>query len=120
VLGLAALASLAACGDSTASPAPTLDPNAPPPTTIPVTLTDAGCSPQDFTLKPGTVVFAVTNPGSTKVKEMEIQDAAGHVRGDVEGVGVGTTRSLIIELKPGTYRVRCPEDAATGGTITVG
>jgi hypothetical protein len=50
---------------------------------------------------------------------MEVQDNNGHVRADVEGVTPGHTRSFIVQLKLGTYRVRCPETAPTGGTITV-
>jgi iron uptake system component EfeO len=93
------------------------DPSIP---SVTVTLTDDGCQPSSFDLAAGDVVFTVTNGGTTKVKEMEVQDASGHLRADVEGVQPGQTRSLIVKLEPGaTYRVRCPEDAPTGGTITV-
>jgi hypothetical protein len=84
-----------------------------------VSLTEAGCSPQDFTLHPGAVEFRVTNRGSNKAGEMEVQTSAGHVVGDVEGVAPGHTRSFVVRLKVGSYRVRCPEEAPTGGTITV-
>jgi iron uptake system component EfeO len=93
------------------------DPAAP---SVAVTLTDTGCEPTSFDLPAGDVVFKVANGGTTKVKEMEVQDANGHLRGDVEGVQPGQTRSFVVTLEPGmTYRVRCPEDAPTGGTITV-
>ena len=93
------------------------DPSVP---TISVTLTDAGCQPTSFDLPAGDVVFKVTNGGTTKVKEMEVQDGDGHFRGDVEGIQPGQTRSFVVTLKLGnTYRVRCPEDAPAGGTITV-
>jgi hypothetical protein len=84
-----------------------------------VELTDAGCTPDNFTLSPGDIEFRVTNNASSKVKEMEVQSEAGHVIGDVEGVTPGHTRSFVVNLKVGTYRVRCPEDAPTGGSITV-
>jgi uncharacterized cupredoxin-like copper-binding protein len=87
---------------------------------IAVKLTDAGCEPSDFSLHPGTTVFSVTNAGTTKVKEMEITDQRGNVRGDVEGVGPGRSGSFVIDLKPGVYRVRCPEDSRKIGTLTVG
>ncbi|HEV3231946.1 MAG TPA: cupredoxin domain-containing protein [Candidatus Dormibacteraeota bacterium] len=86
---------------------------------ISVSLSDAGCRPQDFNLHPGTVIFAVSNAGSTKVEEMEISDGQGHVKGDVEGVAPGQSKSFVVDLKAGSYRVRCPQDAPTGGTITV-
>ena len=113
---------LASCGDDAGDPednataSVTADSTSP---TYAVTLSDAGCNPDSFTLHPGVVVFKVTNSGSTSVKEMEIQDGQGHVRGDVEGVEPGTTRSFVVDLKTGTYRVRCPQTATHGGTITV-
>jgi iron uptake system component EfeO len=117
LVALAVLALGACSGDDTKSKAVPDDPAAP---TIAVTLTDAGCQPSSFDLPAGDVVFTVTNSGTTKVKEMEVQDANGHLRGDVEGVQPGQTRSFVVTLKLGnTYRVRCPEDAPTGGTITV-
>lgn len=108
---------LAACGSSSKETTRPKDGPAPP--VHAVTLTDAGCNPENFTLHPGYHEFRVTNPGSKKVKEMEVQRADGHVFGDVEGVKPGTTRSFVVNLKVGSYRVRCPEDAPTGGTITV-
>ena len=117
-LALAAAVLLAACssGEDENKAVPD-DPSVP---TIPVTLTDAGCQPTSIDLPAGDVVFKVTNGGTTRVTEMEVQDANGHLRGDVEGVEPGQTRSFVVTLKAGsTYRVRCPEDAPTGGTITV-
>jgi len=87
---------------------------------IAVTLSDAGCTPESFSLHPGTTIFSVTNSGSTDVEEMEIRDQQGHVRGDVEDVQPGETRSFVVDLPVGSYIVRCPEDATTGGTVTVG
>ncbi len=109
---------LSGCGGSGSSSAkPSDQPGAP---TIPVTLDDGGCTPTNFTVHAGDVVFAVTNPAGKKVTEMEVQDPNHHVRGDVEGVTAGHTRSFRVTLKAGvTYLVRCPESAPTGGTITV-
>ena len=108
---------LCGCGSSAAKTKPPDDPGAP---TVPVTLTNTGCDPTDFTLHPGQVIFVVTNPspGSKHVTEMEVQDPNGHVRADVEGVTAGHTRSFRVTLEAGiTYRVRCPETAPTGGSI---
>jgi hypothetical protein len=114
---------MAACSSSSGGSASTTRPTDQPTTpAIAVTLTDSGCVPTDFELHPGTVTFRVTNPqpGTSKFTEMEVQDNNGHVRADVEGVTPGHTRSFIVALKIGTYRVRCPESAPTGGMITVG
>jgi iron uptake system component EfeO len=108
---------MAACGSSDKPAARPSDDPGPP--VIAVTLTDAGCVPDTFALHPGDVEFRVTNNGSQKTKEMEVQTPDGHVRGDVEGVQPGHTRSFVMKLSVGTYRVRCPEDAPAGGTITV-
>jgi uncharacterized cupredoxin-like copper-binding protein len=108
---------VASCGSSDKPTArPTDDPGPP---MINVKLTDSGCVPENFTLRAGDVEFRVTNVGAEEVTEMEVQDSDGHVRGDVEGVEPGHTRSFVVALQVGTYRVRCPEEAPTGGTITV-
>lgn len=108
---------LAACGSSDKETTRPKDGPAPP--VHAVTLTEAGCTPEDFTLHPGYVEFRVTNRGTDKAGEMEVQTTEGHAVGDVEGVKPGTTRSFVVNLKVGRYRVRCPEEAPTGGTITV-
>jgi uncharacterized cupredoxin-like copper-binding protein len=106
---------IAACGSSDKPAARPSDDPGPP--VVAVELTDAGCVPENFTLHPGDVEFRVTHTGS-KNSEMEVQDTDGHVRGDVY-IEPGRTRSFVMELKVGTYLVRCPEDAKTGGKITV-
>ena len=106
---------IAACGSSDKPAARPSDDPGPP--VVAVELTDAGCVPENFNLHPGDVEFRVTHTGS-KNSEMEIQDTDGHVRGDVY-LEPGRTRSFVMELKVGTYLVRCPEDATTGGEITV-
>jgi len=112
-----AVALLAGCGSSSKSN--TRPKDDPPPPFRSVELTDAGCTPDNFTLASGDIEFSVTNNASTKVKEMEVQSEDDHMVGDVEGVTPGHTRSFVVNLKVGTYRVRCPEDAPAGGSITV-
>lgn len=117
-VALVCLACAGCSGSKAAGPPPT-DATTP---TVDVTLTDAGCNPTSFTLGAGPVIFHVTNPTAApaKVTEMEIQHADGHVLNDVEGVQPGHTRSFVVNLVSGmTYRVRCPQDAKSGGDITV-
>jgi iron uptake system component EfeO len=109
---------LASCGGGAKPTTPASA--APSATTVRVTLTDAGCEPDSFNLHPGTIIFLVTNGGSTSVREMEVRDQRGNVRGDVEDVQPGQTRSFVVDLKPGTYRVACPQTATHLGTLTVG
>jgi uncharacterized cupredoxin-like copper-binding protein len=107
-------------------------PDGPPPPEVSVTLTKTGCSPQNFRLKAGYVIFKVTNPptGDSGIglhddkegrpTEMEVQNAQGHAINDVEGVQPGHTRSFLVKLEAGkTYRAACPEDQKPWGTITV-
>jgi hypothetical protein len=117
VVGILALT---ACGGGSSTPATTTrPPDQPAPPVVAVTLTSTGCSPQSFSLRQGPTLFQVTNPGAS-VTEMEIQDAAGHLVNDVEGVGKGRTRSFLVNLRLGVeYRVRCPETQKPWGSITV-
>ena len=114
----ACLAGLAACGASAGQSSPPAS-SGPAAQQIPVRLSDAGCTPSDFTLNPGTIIFVVTNSGSTKVEEMEVDDHSGNVQGDVEGVQPGQTRSFVLDLATGTYEVKCPQEATTFGTLTI-
>ncbi len=117
------VAGVAACGGSSAAGTPTAPATgtgAAEAQAIPVKLSDAGCTPSNFSLHPGTIIFTVTNTGSTKVEEMEVDDQQGHVRGDVEGVQPGQTRSFVLDLAAGVYDVKCPQEATVFGTLTVG
>jgi iron uptake system component EfeO len=116
----AAAACMAGCGGGTTPSGTTAagTPTSAAPV-VPVKLSDAGCTPSNFSLHPGTIIFSVTNTGSTTVEEMEVDDEQGHVRGDVEGVQPGQTRSFVVDLAAGTYEVRCPQQATTFGTLTV-
>jgi uncharacterized cupredoxin-like copper-binding protein len=128
---VALMTALSACSSSGSDKARPADDPAPP--QVKVTLTNSGCSPGSFRLKPGYVTFVVTNPEAGDASgvglhsdtegrptEMEIQDSKGHEVNEVEGVKEGTTRSFTLKLEEGkTYRVRCPEDQKPWGTITV-
>jgi hypothetical protein len=123
LLGVSAalcLAAVAGCGSPAATSSAAATATAGAAAGIPVTLSDAGCTPNSFSLHPGSIIFTVTNSGSTKVEEMEVQDQQGHVRGDVEGVQPGQTRSFVLDLTAGVYNVKCPQDATVFGTLTVG
>jgi iron uptake system component EfeO len=117
VLFLTAAAGCGGSSDSNDAGQPTPGANA---VVTAVKLTDSGCDPENFSLPAGSLVFSVTNSGTTKVKEMEIQDTGGgRVLGDIEGVEPGQTKSFVVDLPAGTYSVKCPEDASHAGTLTV-
>ncbi len=84
-----------------------------------VSISDAGCSPQDLQVPAGPATFVVTNQGSGSVLEYEINQA-DHVIGEVENVVPGLDRTFTLNLKPGTYQLSCPGGTTSAsGTLTV-
>ncbi len=84
-----------------------------------VSISDAGCAPQQLQLTAGPATFIVTNNGSANVLEYEI-DQTDHVLGEVENVIPGIDRSFTLDLKPGTYKLSCPGGTTSAtGILTV-
>lgn len=76
-------------------------------TAIQVTATDDSCELSSTELSTGTNSFEVTNKGS-KINEFYVMTAAGRVEGEVENVGPGASRTLIVELRDaGDYEAQC-------------
>ena len=72
-----------------------------------VSATDDACSLSAAETPSGTVTFAVTNKGS-KINEFYLFAADGvRVVGEVENIGPGITRNLVVRIKPGTYVATC-------------
>ena len=74
--------------------------------TVAVEGTDTACTPSATTLTAGTIAFALTNR-SSKTNELYVKGADGKIRGEVENVGSGTTRTLTVTLKAGDYQLVC-------------
>ena len=84
-----------------------------------VSISDAGCSPQQLQLSAGPTTFVVTNRGSANVLEYEINQS-DRVLGEVENVIPGIDRTFTLNLKPGTYQLSCPGGTTSAsGTLTV-
>lgn len=84
-----------------------------------VSISDAGCAPQQLQLTAGPATFIVTNDGSANVLEYEI-DQSDHVLGEVENVIPGIDRTFTLDLKPGTYKLSCPGGTTSAtGILTV-
>ena len=96
--GLAAVAtaSLSACADEpdAASGA------------IAVAASDSSCSISSTDLKAGPATFTVTNKGS-RVTEFYVYAEGDRILGEVENVGPGLTRKLVVDLTKGTYEGAC-------------
>lgn len=77
------------------------------PSKLTVMATDDACTVSSADAPSGTLTFAVTNKGS-KVNEFYLFAADGvRVVGEVENIGPGITRNLVVRIKPGTYVAAC-------------
>lgn len=109
VMTIAAL-SLTACGD---------DPKASGDLTVDAS--DSACKVSQTDLKAGPSTFKVTNTGS-KVTEFYVYAEGDRIMGEVENVGPGLSRNLVVDLPKGTYEGACKPGMAGDGirqTITV-
>ncbi|TCC20427.1 iron uptake system protein EfeO [Kribbella speibonae] len=97
VIGLAALT---ACADD--EPAAKDDGTGP----VSVKASDSGCELSRRDVKSGTSTFSVTNGGS-KVTEFYVYADGDRVMGEVENIGPGLKRELIVELPTGKYQAVC-------------
>jgi iron uptake system component EfeO len=81
---------------------------APGDTAGPVTVkaTDSECTLSRAEVKSGTSTFSVSNGGS-KVTEFYVYAEGDRVMGEVENIGPGLKRDLIVELPTGKYQAVC-------------
>jgi iron uptake system component EfeO len=81
---------------------------APGDTAGPVTVkaTDSECTLSRAEVKSGTSTFSVSNGGS-KVTEFYVYAEGDRVMGEVENIGPGLKRDLIVELPTGNYQAVC-------------
>ncbi len=102
---------LAACTDnSTAAGTASADPRA-----LTVTATDTACDVSATTAPSGSLRFRVTNSGR-KVNEFYLLAEDGlRIIGEVENIGPGLTRDLVLQAAPGTYFTACKPGMAGDG-----
>jgi iron uptake system component EfeO len=103
----------AGCAGSGGSAAPGA-----PTTEVKVTLSDAGCEPTPASAPAGPVRFAITNSGSSKVTEAELQ-RDGKILGEKESLTPGLSGDFSLRLDAGSYTVYCPGAAKDTWTLTV-
>ena len=108
-----AVSLLAGCGGSTGAAGP-----AQAGTEVKVVLSDAGCEPTPATVPPGPVTFSLTNSGSSKVTEAELQKD-GKIIGEKESLTPGLSGTFSLRLDGGTYSMYCPGGAKDTWTFTV-
>jgi iron uptake system component EfeO len=77
--------------------------------------TDAECKLSAADAPSGTLTFAVTNGGS-KVTEFYLYGPDGlRIIGEVENIGPGITRELVMRVEPGSYITACKPGMAGAG-----
>ncbi len=109
VLALTTLSLTACAKDSTASGALTVD------------ASDSACKVSATKLKAGPSTFKITNSGS-KVTEFYIYAAGDRIMGEVENIGPGLSRNLVVDLPKGRYQGACKPGMVGDGirqTLTV-
>ncbi|MEV4260750.1 iron uptake system protein EfeO [Kribbella sp. NPDC049584] len=73
---------------------------------ISVKASDSGCDLSRRDVKAGTSTFSVSNSGS-KITEFYVYAEGDRVMGEVENIGPGLKRDLIVELPTGKYQAVC-------------
>src|SRR3954453_19098165 len=112
VLTIAAL-SLAACASDPSEAKADGD--------LTVAASDSECKVSATKLDAGPSTFKVTNSGS-KVTEFYVYAEGDRILGEVENVGPGLTRNLVVDLPKGTYEGACKPGMVGDGirqTLTV-
>ena len=94
VVSIAAL-SLTACADDKAASGD-----------LTVDASDSSCKVSATTLDAGPSTFKVTNKGS-KVTEFYVYAEGDRIMGEVENIGPGLSRNLVVDLPKGTYEGAC-------------
>jgi iron uptake system component EfeO len=96
---------LAACTDN--APAAGGDDSSADPRALTVTATDNTCEVSGTEAPSGNLRFSVTNTG-TKVNEFYLLAEDGlRIIGEVENIGPGLTRDLVLQAPPGSYSTAC-------------
>jgi iron uptake system component EfeO len=105
---------LAGCTDNTQTESPGAAASANP-RALTVQSTDAECKLSAASAPSGTLTFAVTNGGS-KVTEFYLYGEDGkRIVGEVENIGPGITRELVLKVEPGNYITACKPGMAGDG-----
>ena len=112
---LCAATLLAGCGGSAGSGAAA---PSQPTTEVKIALSDAGCEPTPATVPAGPVKFLITNSGSGKVTEAELQKD-GKILGEKESLTPGLSGDFSLRLDGGAYSIYCPGGAKDTWTFTV-
>ena len=105
---------LAGCTDNASTDSPGAPASANP-RALTVQATDSECKLSATSAPSGTLTFAVTN-GGQKVTEFYLYAEDGkRIIGEVENIGPGITRELVLKVEPGSYITACKPGMAGDG-----
>jgi iron uptake system component EfeO len=105
---------LAGCTDNTTTDDPGASASANP-RALTVQATESECKLSATSAPSGTLTFAVTN-GGQKVTEFYLYGEDGkRIVGEVENIGPGITRELVLKVEPGSYITACKPGMAGDG-----
>ena len=79
----------------------------PDPGTVLVSSTDDGCELSTDGARAGNLVFEVTNDGNQVTEFYLLAEDGSRVVGEVENIGPGLTRQLVLKARPGRYLTAC-------------
>jgi iron uptake system component EfeO len=82
---------------------------------IAVTSSDDACQVSATEAPSGTVSFAVQNTGSQVTEFYLMAEDGQAIIGEVENVGPGLTRDLVVQVQPGSYLTACKPGMAGDG-----
>ncbi|WP_230486615.1 cupredoxin domain-containing protein [Nocardioides anomalus] len=108
---------LAAGGCTQSDPGPSAGGAAP--RAVAVTSTEDGCDLSADSAPAGTLTFTVSNEGAEVTEFYVLDETGGQVLGEVENVGPGLSRDLVVALEEGTYTASCKPGMAGEGVSSV-
>jgi iron uptake system component EfeO len=93
-------------------------PSTPGASTITVTSTQTACTLSQAEAVSGTVSFTVTNAGDDVTEFYLLGDDKLRIVGELENIGPGIERTLVVTLAPGTYFTTCKPGMTGDGVGT--
>ncbi|MBI1376363.1 MAG: PbrT family lead (Pb2+) uptake porter [Frankiales bacterium] len=93
----------------------------PPPATagaVTVTSTDDSCTASSDRAASGVLRFEVTNTGSRVTQFALLADDGFQLLGEVESIGPGLSRDVVVQAAPGAYTLACKPGGATDSIRT--
>jgi iron uptake system component EfeO len=86
---------------------------------VSIALTNNGCAPAKLSTPAGPTTFEITNKGSDKATEFEVQKGS-QILGEKENITDGLSGSFSLNLKPGRYVTFCGQGTPKGVLVVTG